>query len=25
MGGSDIFDKMHLEKNRVVEMWIVRP
>ena len=25
MGGSDIFDQMHLEKNRVVEMWIVRP
>src|SRR3984893_1865545 len=25
MGGSDLFDKMHLEKNRVVEMWIVRP
>ena len=25
MGGSDIFDKMNLEKNRVVEMWIVRP
>jgi hypothetical protein len=25
MGGSDIFDKMHLEKNRVVEIWIVRP
>jgi hypothetical protein len=25
MGGSDIFDKMHLEKNRVVEMWVVRP
>jgi len=25
MGGSDLFDKIHLEKNRVVEMWIVRP
>ena len=25
LGGSDIFDKMQLEKNRVVEMWIVRP
>jgi len=25
MGGSDIFDKMNLEKNRVVEIWIVRP
>jgi hypothetical protein len=25
MGGSDLFDKMDLEKNRVVEMWIVRP
>ena len=25
MGGSDIFDKMKLEKNRVVEIWIVRP
>jgi hypothetical protein len=25
MGSSDIFDKMNLEKNRVVEMWIVRP
>jgi hypothetical protein len=25
MGGSDIFDKMDLQKNRVVEMWIVRP
>ena len=25
LGGSDIFDKMNLEKNRVVEMWIVRP
>jgi hypothetical protein len=25
MGGSDLFDKMDLQKNRVVEMWIVRP
>jgi hypothetical protein len=25
MGGSDLFDKIHLEKNRVVEIWIVRP
>jgi hypothetical protein len=25
MGGSDLFDKIHLEKNRVVEMWVVRP
>jgi hypothetical protein len=25
MGGSDLFDKVRLEKNRVVEMWIVRP
>jgi hypothetical protein len=25
MGGSDLFDKIHLEKNRVVEVWIVRP
>ena len=25
MGGSDLFDKMDLEKNRVVEMWIVLP
>jgi hypothetical protein len=25
MGGSDLFDKTDLQKNRVVEMWIVRP
>jgi len=25
IGGSDLFDKIHLEKNRVVEIWVVRP
>ena len=25
MGGSDLFDRIHLEKNRVVEIWVVRP